>query len=418
MLALKNNKAIKNAEFDVQSSMETKKAAFTNYFPKVSAMGMAMKSADYLIKGTIPSMNLPVYDGNLASLANVSQYAYIPNIPINALNYINMASISVTQPLFAGGRIVNGNKLAKLGYEVNRQKKLMSTSDVLVKTENLYWNTIALQDKLTTLNSYEKLLNQLLSDVSVSVKAGLAQRSDLLKVQLKLNEVEMNKLKLENGISLSTRALCQHIGIDYDSTVVLVQPLVPTELPLQASNENSDAVKNRHEYQLLNKALEAEKLQKKMVLGEYLPQVALGGMGYISDVENKTSSNAMAYVSVSVPISDWWGGSHKLKESQIKIQQASNKLSETTELLNLQIEQSKNELNETKFQIKTSQASIDQSKENLKVVNDNYKAGVSSISDLLEAQALYQDAQNQFSDAVCMYKIKVANYRSAIGKYE
>lgn len=414
--ALKYNKTIKNADLDVKSALETKKSTYTNYFPKVSAMGMAMKSADYLVKGTIPSMNLPVYDGTLANLANATQYAYVPNIPIKTLNYMNMASISVTQPLFAGGRIVNGNKLAKIGYEVSQEKKLMSTTEILVKTENLYWNTIALQDKLTTLASYEKLLNQLLSDVSVSVKAGLTQRSDLLKVQLKMNEVEMNKMKLENGINLSTRALCQHIGISYDSTLQLIQPLVPTELP-QSTSENSDVVKNRHEYQLLNKSLEVERLQKKMVLGEYLPQVALGGIGFVNDIAHTTSSNALAYVSVSIPISDWWGGSHKLKESQFKIEQAANKLNETGELLNLQIEQAKNELNETRFQIKTNQSSIDQAKENLKVLNDNYKAGASSMSDLLEAQTLYQDAQNQLSDAICTYKIKKANYLSAIGKY-
>ena len=399
----------------MKSALETKKSAFTNYFPKVSASGLAMRSSDYLIKGTIPSMNLPVYDGNLANLATASQYAYVPEIPINALNYINMASISVTQPIFAGGRIVNGNKLAKIGSEVSQQKKLMNTTEVLVKTENLYWSTIALQDKMITLTSYEKLLNRLLSDVSVSVKAGLAQRSDLLKVQLKLNEVEMNKLRLKNGIGLSKQALCQHIGIDYDSTFVLIHPEVPTEFMQQSTT--GDAVKDRYEYQMLNKALEAEKLQKKMTLGEYLPQVALGGIGFVNDVANKTSSNAMAFVSVSVPISDWWGGSHKLKESQFKIEQAANKLSETTELLNLQIQQAKNELNESRFQIKNSQASVDQSKENLKVVNDNYKAGVSSMSDLLEAQALYQDAQNQFTDAVCSYKIKMANYMQAIGRY-
>ncbi|MDP4238135.1 MAG: efflux RND transporter permease subunit [Bacteroidota bacterium] len=417
-LAIKNNKTIKNADYDVQTSLETKKSAFTNYFPKISAMGLAMQSTDYLIKGTIPSMNLPVYDGNLANLATASQYAYIPSIPIKALDYMNMASISIAQPIFAGGRIVNGNKLAKLGYDVNREKKLMTTTEILVKIENLYWNAISLQDKLMTLNSYEKLLNQLLSDVTVSIKAGLTQRSDLLKVQLKLNDVEMNKLKLKNGIGLSTRALCQHIGIAYDSTLVLVQPLVPTELPQQSTNDNSTVIKGKHEYQLLNKALEAEKLQKKMVLGEYLPQVTLGGVGFVNDAMHTTTTNAMAFVSVSVPISDWWGGSHKIKESQIKIQQANNKLNETAELLNLQIEQTKNELNEANFQIKISQASIDQSKENLKMVNDNYKAGVSSLSDLLEAQALYEDAQNQFNDAVCMYKIKKANYLLAIGSYK
>ena len=93
-------------------------------------------------------------------------------------------------------------------------------------------------------------------------------------------------------------------------------------------------------------------------------------------------------------------------------------MSETTELLSLQIEQARNELNETYFQIKTNQVSIDQANENLKVINDNYQAGVSSMSDLLEAQAMYQDAQNQYTDAVCTYKIKEANYLSATGDYK
>jgi len=418
ILATQNNKKIKDADFEVKSALETKKNTFTNYFPKVSAMGLAMRSSDYLIKGSTPAMNLPVYDGNPASLATATQFAYVPSISINALDYFNVASISVSQPVFVGGRIVNGNKLAKLGYEVSQEKKQMSTTDVLVKTENMYWNTVALQEKLSTLISYEKLLHQLLSDVNVSVKAGLIQRSDLLKVQLKLNELEVNKMKLTNGISLSKMALCQHIGIAYDSTLVLVQPVASGEFPQQYITENGNSVKNRYEYQLLNKALEAEKLQKKMTLGEYLPQVAISAIGYTNDYMNKTSSNALALVTVSVPISDWWGGSHKLKESQFKIEQANNKLNETSELLTLQIQQARNELNETCFQIKTAQMSIDQAKENMKVITDNYKAGVSTMSDLLEAQAMYQDAQNQYTDAVCTNKIKIASYSQATGNYK
>jgi multidrug efflux pump subunit AcrB/outer membrane protein TolC len=417
-LAVSNNKKIKDAVFDTKSSLEVKKSAFTNYFPKVSATGLAMRSSDYLIKGKIPSMNLPVYDGNPASLAAPTLFTYVPEIPINMFDYLSMASISVTQPVFVGGKIINGNKLAKIGYEVSKQKKELTTTQVLVKTEELYWGTISLQQKLTTISSYEKLLDNLNKDVSIAVKAGLAQRSDLLKVELKQNELAVNKLKLKNGITISTRALCQHIGIKYDSTIVFSMPLVASELPEQYYTETTSAVSNRIEYKMLNNAIKAEKLQKKMALGDCLPQVALSVMGYSADFMNKTSTNALAAVSVNVPISDWWSGKHKMKEAQFKVEQANNKLDETTELLALQIEQTKNELNETYTQISISQKSIEQAKENLKVVNDNYKAGVSSMSDLLEAQALYQDTQNQYTDAVCTYKIKIANYRSAIGKYE
>ncbi|MDR3706445.1 MAG: efflux RND transporter permease subunit [Paludibacteraceae bacterium] len=417
-LALQYNKKIKEADFEMKSSQEVKKNAFTNYFPKVSAMGVAMRSADYLVKGSIPTMNLPVYDGNLANLLAPTQFTYVPETPIKALNYLNMANITLAQPLFAGGRILNGNKLAKLGYDISKEKKSMTTTEVLVKTENLYWSTIALQEKLSTLSSYEKMLNQLLSDVTVSVKAGLTQRSDMLKVQLKLNDLKVNKLKLENGISLSERALCQHIGIPYDNTITLGHPVTDNDLPQKYYVESKQAVNNRDEYKLLDKAISAEKLQKKLAIGENLPQVALGASAFAVNVMDNTNTNAMAFVTVSVPISDWWGGSHKIKEAQFKVEQARNKLSETAELLGLQVEQAKNEMDETYFQISVAQSSIDQAKENLKVMGDNYKAGVSSMSDLLEAQALYQDALNQHTDALCNYKIKIANYLQSTGQYK
>ena len=92
---------------------------------------------------------------------------------------MNTASLSATQPVFAGGRIYYGNKLAKLGYDVSLQKKQLTADEVLVKTENIYWNTVALQEKLKTVESYEKMLQQLLNDVTVAVKAGLTQRSDM-----------------------------------------------------------------------------------------------------------------------------------------------------------------------------------------------------------------------------------------------
>lgn len=417
-LALQNNKKIKDADFEIKSSLETKKSAFTNYFPKVSAMGVAMRSSDYLIKGKVPSMNLPVYDGNLANLASASQFTYIPEIPIKALDYMNMAQLTIAQPIFAGGRIYNGNKLANVGYQVSKQKQILTSTEVLIKTEHIYWGTIALQEKLITLNGYEKLLNQLLGDVNVSLKAGLIQRSDLLKVQLKINELKVNKLQLKNGIDLSKRALCQHIGIEYDSTMVLNYEPEIQKLPEIYLTETKKAVNNRTELQLLNQAVNAEKLQKKMAVGENLPQVSIGAVGYCADVMNSTSSNALAFVTVSVPISDWWGGSHKIKEAQYKINQAINKRDETSELLALQIEQSKNELNETYFQIGTAQSSIEQATENLKVVSDNYKAGVNSMSDLLEAQVMQQEAQDHYTDALCNFKIKQANYLQAIGRYK
>lgn len=418
VLALQNSYELKSAASELTQSEEVKKNAFTNYFPKVSMGATAVKMNDYLIKGSIPEMNLPVYDGNKANLATATQFAYFPATSLNLLDYLNVADVMVTQPVFTGGRIVNGNKLAKVGYDINKEKQAMSTTEVLVKTEELYWTVIKLSEKLKTLDSYRHLLDTLQHDVSVALKAGLVQRTDLLKVQLKLNELQVNRRKLTDGISLSKMALCQHIGLAYDSTLVLTSTAPDPGTLLEYQTNPNDAVYNRNEYKVLEKVVEATELQKKVVTGEYLPQVAVGAVGYYCDVMNNTNKNGMVFATVSIPITDWWGGSHKIKESEAKVENARYKLSETSELLSLQITQAWNELNQNYFQIGVAKKSVEQSRENFKVTNDNYKAGVSGMSDLLEAQSAYQSSLNSLTEARCNYQIAKAKYLQAVNNYK
>jgi outer membrane protein TolC len=376
-----------------------------------------MRAPDYLVKANTPEMNLPVYDGNLANLEGATQYAYIPSMAINAVDYLNMASVSAALPIYAGGQIKNGNKLAAIGEDVSREQQAMTTTDVLVRTDLLYWTIVSLNEKLKTLNSYKALLDTLNRDVANYNKAGLIQKNDLLKVQLKQNELQSNRLKLVNGISLTKRALCQHIGIPFDSTLVLTnEPTIGALIP--RSPAMNEAISNRPEYQMLNKATEAEELQLKMTKGELMPQLALGAMAAYVDVANSGVTQKFAFASLSIPISDWWGGSHKLKQQNLKIEKIRNKLSETSELLMLQINQADNEIKESFDQMQLALKSVEQARENLKVTDDNYRSGNISISDLLEAQALFQSSNDNLTNSRCNYQIALSKYLQAIGKYE
>lgn len=417
-LAIVNNYKIKTAASEVFQSEQLRKGAHTNYFPKVSAGISAVKMNDYLIKTSTPEMNLPVYDGNPANIQLATQFAYVPPIDLNLLDYMNIGFVMAAQPVYSGGRIINGNKLAKAGYEISQEKEAMTVTDVLVKTDELYWTAITLNEKLKTLDSYRQMLDTLNRDVTSAAKAGLVQRSDLLKIQLKQNELEVNRLKLTNAITLCKKALCQHIGISYDSSLVLYSPLPEAAIPEMYLQDPGTAVTNRNEYKILEKAIYAEELQKKILVGENLPQVSVGVAGLYTDMMENTQANALAFATLSIPISGWWEGSHKIKQSKAKIESAQYKLAETSELMALQIEQAKNELDETFFQIGSSQKSVDQAKENLKVTNSNYKAGVSGMSDLLEAQAAFQEAVNNLTEAQCNYQIKQAKYLLTINKYE
>ena len=107
---------------------------------------------------------------------------------LELLDYTNAGYVTAIQPIYVGGRIRNGNKLASMSTVFNEHNLNLTTEEIIVKTEEYYWTIVALEEKRKTLNSYEKLLNNLLADVTVSYDAGLIQKSDLLKVQLELNQ--------------------------------------------------------------------------------------------------------------------------------------------------------------------------------------------------------------------------------------
>jgi len=415
-LALQNNRKIKEAELQLQAAGQQKKEVFTNFFPKISAIGIAIRSADYLLKVETPAMNLPVWDGRDPSqLIYPTQFAYFPPLSLGLVDYMNTAAVTVSLPVYAGGRIRRGYKLARLGEEVTRFQKSMSRDQVLLRTEELFWTLQSLLQKVNTLESYEQLLDSVYRDVRNYTAAGFAQQNDVLKVQLKQNELKTNRLKLNNGIDLTLRALCQHIGVVYDTSLHFTAP--PAEQPQNLSfRDPEQLVKNRTEFLLLNKAVEVKEVQKKMAVGEYMPQLAVAGAGFTYDLMNKTTNNAIGLVSLNIPITDWWAGSHKIKKQELEVLQAENALKENTELLVLQLRQAANEVEEARYQIGVFQVSVEQAMENFRLSQDNYKAGITGISDLLEAQAMAQQAKDNLIDADCQYHSKLAKYRLMTGE--
>jgi len=416
VLALENNKRIKDAQFKLKASEKVKESAFTNYFPKVEASGFALRSSDYLLDIQTPEMNLPVYDGNPANLPNATQFAYVPSLSIQSLDYVNTAMITATLPIYVGGRIRNGNNLAQLGVEINQDLLNLSTDQVLTITEEYYWKLVALKEKKITLHNYENLLLRLQKEVQDYYDAGLINKSDLLKVKLELNKIEVNKLKLDNGIEMLKMVFCQHIGITYNQSFNVNDSIVSILPPESFFITTDKALENRNEYKMLNKAIESEELQKKMARGEYLPQLAVGASGMYLDAFEQNNSYGLAFATLSIPISDWWGGSKKLQEQDIKIEIAQNNLEDKSELLQLQMTKAYKDLLISYKEIEIAKKSLQQSLEYQKELEDTFDAGITNTSDLLEARALAQQAKDNLIDAKSNYKIKAANYLLTIGE--
>ncbi|MBU1095899.1 MAG: TolC family protein [Bacteroidetes bacterium] len=416
-LALQNNAKSKNSKLEIEASRQIRKSAFTNYFPSISAGGMMFEAQKNLMEIQTQGGDLPVYDGDPANLGSATQFAYFPSSTMGLLKKGTVGFLNVVQPVFAGGRIIYGNKLASLGEEVSEFKDKMTQDEILLKTEEQYWLIVSLEEKSKTINKYEELLNRLLLQVEDAYKSGIVMKNDVLKVKLKLSEVLLNKSKLENGKQLATMAFCQYIGIPYDSSLVLKEELKISDLPQSYFVDKNEALKKRVEYSLLEKSIEAEELQTKMKRGEYLPQAGIGVSGmYMKLDEGKERTLGMVYGTVSVPISGWWSGSYELQERSIKEEIAKNNFKNNSELLVLQIEKAWQDFSDAYKQYLLSEESKAQAEENFKVNEDSYKNGISTVSDLLEAQALLQQTQDQLTDAKTNCIVKKTTYLQVTGR--
>ena len=412
--ALQNNIAIRTARHDIEAASQQRKEAFTKFFPNVSGTGLWFNANRGMAKMDVnPSeMISPDMGAALAQSFPAEALAALANpISISMMKNGTIGSLMALQPIFAGGQIVNGNKLAKVGEDVSRLQLHLSENEVEKTTEQYYWQLVSLQEKTKTVAAVDTLLADIEKDVKVAVKAGVALPNDLLQVQLRRNDVASQKLKLENGISIVRLLLAQFCGLsESDDLSVKIE-----ESPSSLFTFHS-SLSNLPEYQLLQKQVEATKLQKKMAIGQQLPSVAVGaGYNYHNLLDNDHTFG-MIYATISVPISGWWGGSHAVKRKKIEQQKAEEQLADNAQLLQIRMQNAWNNVVEARQQLDLSQRSIEQAEENLRLNRNYYHAGTSTMSDLLEAQMLYQQALDKHTDAYADLQNKLLEYRQATGQ--
>lgn len=392
--ALSNNVRMRNAENEIRMAEHDRKNAFTRYFPSVSASG-----GGFIANKGLMELNMG------------------PDMSMSMMKDGVVGGVSATLPLFAGGQIVNGNKLAKVSEEVSRTRYRLSENEVRLTTENYYWQVVTLKEKLRTLEVVEARLDTLTRDVEAAVQAGVTTRNDLLQVQLRQNEIKSNRLNVENALALSRELLAQYMGMGLDSVDVAyaMEGRLPEE-PAGLFLPPESALPRTGEYDLLRQNLEATRLQKKIAVGKNLPIVAIGGGYYYDDLLDVGMDFWVGFATVSVPLSGWWGGSHDIKKQKLQVKNAENQLNDQSEMLMIRMRQSWNDLNDAYKQVGIALTSIDQATENLRMQSDYYAAGTCTMSDLLDAQTLFQQSRDKYVEAYAQYEVKKREYLQATGR--
>lgn len=422
-LAAQNNHRIRISQLEVEKADAVKQQALTKYFPQVSASAMGYHSLHPMVELGVDDIgNASVRDLLTVLYGNYGAALGLENT-LSLFQYGYQVGVTAMQPVFMGGKIVWGNQLAALGVEVAELQAQIATRDVLQEVEESYWLVFGLQEKQATLLSTLSLLDTLHQTVSAAVRAGLVLSKDLLQVELQQSEMRRTQIQLTHGLQLAEQALCLAIGIPYSDTLTLHltthSQILPSDIPLLPSTPSPTS-----EHELLDLQVRAAKLQRRMALAEALPQVAVGAQyGYGKLQANllrhdmgSESGNGAVFVAVSVPLTAWWESSHQLRQKQVAIQQAELQQEQVGEQLHLRTQQAYHRMHESAMLIDEYQKAVDIAAQHYRLSQASYRAGQTTMAELLQAHTLLLQSHNNLTDAYIAYRVNTRRYHDLVGK--
>ena len=396
-LALEHNKQIQMAQADAVASDYLVQSAKTKYLPRIDFAGGWINPGDRPLRPFAINFNIP---------GVTPQGLSIP------LDFISVAPKEVytggfilRQPIFMGFKIVEANKIARYTSELLHEKVKMEEADVLASVDEAYWRVISVQEKVTLAKTYKSLLDHLGQDLENLYDEGMTTRNEVLKVQVKKNEVELSLVKAENGLELSKMLLGQIIGVDanqieLDTGIISEEQLSSRLLALT----NNDTIE-RAEIVMLRNKLAITESARKMVKSQFLPNIFLTA-GYnwtqpnlYKGSQNNFGGDWMIGVGVQIPVLTWGDRLHQVHMADQQVAKAKLELQDSQEKINLQIQQNRFKHAEALKRMELTKLSKEQAEENLRITKNSLLEGMNSIRDILEAQVMWEKASSADIDA-------------------
>ena len=425
-MALGNNKTLTASKVQRTMAEQTRKAARTKYLPHLDVVGGAIFSSKEISIlnnigtniGGMLGISDPKVTGTLDKIGQDVTDAFRTN---NRQMY--MVSAMVTQPVYMGGAITAANRIAEISETMAANKEEASRQTILHDIDQTYWTVISLRHKQKLADSYLTLVKKLDSDVAKMIKEGVATRADGLKVNVKVNEAEMQVTQVEDGLSLAKMLLCQLCGMPTESNITLADENSESIGigDAVAIGDTAQAIDHRPEMNMLQNAVDLSKQATKLVRSAFLPQVLVAG-GYLMTNPNLYDGFTKKFAGVwniglmvRIPVWNWMEGTYKVRAAKAATTIAQLEMDDTREKIGLQVSQSNFKLNEAYKKLAMAKKNVEKAEENLRCANVGFKEGVLQTTDVMEAQTAWMQAKSQKIDAEVDVKISQVNLKKALG---
>lgn len=428
-MALRNNKTIAIAEETIKGAGYDRKAAKAAYLPGIDF------SATYLYNqrrinllgedAKLPTMSFNPgtgkFEWNILTdpqgnpILNPDGGGYIPTevavIPKDALSFdthnIFAGAVTLTQPVFMGGTIKALNDIARYAESAAIASRNALTQEVTYAVDEAYWLVVSLKAKERLAESFVQLVDTLHSNVQALYDEGMATRSDVLTVDVKLNEAKIMLTKVQNGVTLARMNLAQLCGQPAETPMTLADENfkgIPESAPAYTYNIE-DVYSRRQDLEALRQGINLLKGREKLVMGTMLPKIGIMGSYQFSTpnlnngFSKKVGGGFTVGAAVTIPIWHWGGNYNHYRAAQSATRAQQLLLEEMEQKVELQLSQAKFKFQEAFKTYDMTRENMRSAEENLRDAQLAFTEGIMTANDVILAQTGWLKANSERIDA-------------------
>lgn len=323
------------------------------------------------------------------------------------------ASVSLNQQIF-NQAVFTGLKAAKTTREFYQINAKLTNEQVIEKVATTYYELYKTKSQIETLDKTIANTTRVRDVIQSLYNSGLAKKIDLDRINVSLNNVVSSKQQMINVLELQENSLKYLIGMDISNKIEL--PDNTFEITSEAFVENANVGLNRTEIALLEKQGQLQELNLKATIAQGFPTLSLNAnYGYLgiggkmpwfqSYPQAYWSDFASIGLNLNIPIFNGGANRARIKQAKVDIEKFQADVNDAKLALNLDFENAKAQISNSLITMNTQKENVRLAKQVLDNVENNYKNGLATLTDLLEAETSYSNAQNNQTNALLDYKL-------------
>ncbi len=390
-LLIKENRTLKNSRKDIET---------------------AEKDIDLAVRSYFPTLDLRTSYTKLDQGQQTFDFEKLSPVEGSDENY--STSISLTQPIWLGGKVSMQKEIASYGLEIARSNYEQSVEDQIFSLIQAYYGVLQAQGMVEIRQEALDIVNEHLRVVKNNLEAGIAIKRDLLQSQIEQRNAEEDLTAAENDLKIAQRRLSQLLSSN--KIYSPAQPVINFNFDLEQDKLFQTAVENDQQLMILELNKEIVKLNQKLEKQYYRPNISLNGSYDWQGEEFMDEKSWSMTLGVNVPLYDGGKGSINAEKQEKELKKIANNFQDLLENIDIEVEDSILTVKETEEAIELEQLSLENAEENLEIANKSYEAGVVSNTEVIDAQATYNQAKISLLQTEYKYEIELFRTLYKIGR--